>query len=101
MAQNAVRSVQTHSSPEGVWPVRLLLLPVFLRKISQVGVSRLTRRNLPLSLKLSVCVFMYRELLFLLLSLPLAVHLARYASQDRVSNRGGGFWVEGDAPRSP
>ena len=62
---NAVRSVQTHSSPRVSLAREIATLTCIPKKNAQVGVSRLTRRNLPLSLKLSACVFRYHELLFL------------------------------------
>ena len=64
MAQNAVCSVQTHSSPPPPSAREIATLTCIPKKNSQVGVSRSTRRNLPLSLKLSACVFKYHELLF-------------------------------------
>ena len=61
---NAVRSVQTHSSPRVSLAREIATLTCIPKKNSH-GVSKLTRRNLPLSLKLSACVFRYHELLFL------------------------------------
>ena len=78
---NAVRSVQTHSSPRVSLAREIATLTCIAKKNSQVGVSRLTRRNLPLSLNFLPafsgtmnCFSCY------LLSLPLAVRSARYAS---------------------
>ena len=65
LGTNVVRSVQSHSSPRVSLAREIATLTCIPKKNSQVGVSGLTRGNLPLSLKLSGCVFRYHELLFL------------------------------------
>ena len=74
-----------------VYRYEAVTLSCIPKKSSQVGVSRSTRRNLPQSVGLSVCLLMYHELVSLtcyLLSLPLEVRSARYAGQ---GFRGGGL----------
>ena len=108
---NAVHSVQTHSSPRVSLAREIATLTCIAKKNSQVGVSRLTRRNLPLSLKLSACIFRYHELLFLAIYClylwqcgRLVMHLKiEFQIKGEVFFWGGGrfFWGEGDGPRSP